>query len=210
MKLELPRILSNLAKYRPIFHSEADFQLALAWEIHQRYPDARVRLEYKPFADERIYADLWVSLGDAILAAELKYHTLTLSALVDGESFSLSNQGAQKDTRQRMFQDLWRLERISATVPNSNCFAIFLTNDAAFWKPASRLDTKDAAYRMTEGRELSPKSTTDAGYQMVTLKGVEMRLTGSYVFSWLPFSKVNGRGFAEFRYLLVPTHTNPR
>lgn len=29
--LDLPSLLAALAHHRPVFHSEADFQLALAW-----------------------------------------------------------------------------------------------------------------------------------------------------------------------------------
>lgn len=41
-------LMSQLAGTRPIFHSEADFQHALAWEIQNQHPQAAVRLEYRP------------------------------------------------------------------------------------------------------------------------------------------------------------------
>jgi hypothetical protein len=41
-------ILGALALKRPIFHSEADFQHAVAWEIHSRRPELSVRLEFRP------------------------------------------------------------------------------------------------------------------------------------------------------------------
>jgi hypothetical protein len=34
--LEISDVLSSLAKQRLVFHSEADFQHAFAWEIHAR------------------------------------------------------------------------------------------------------------------------------------------------------------------------------
>ena len=43
--VEIGEILSALAEQRPVFHSEADFQHAFAWEIHQQLPMASVRLE---------------------------------------------------------------------------------------------------------------------------------------------------------------------
>ena len=40
------KILSELSKERQIFHSEADFQHALAWKIHETYKDQfQIRLE---------------------------------------------------------------------------------------------------------------------------------------------------------------------
>jgi hypothetical protein len=45
MIFEVAEILSRLAKKRPIFHSEADFQHALAWEVRGMHADADIRLE---------------------------------------------------------------------------------------------------------------------------------------------------------------------
>jgi hypothetical protein len=43
--LEIGSILTDLAISRPIFHSEADFQHALAWKLQGRFPTAKIRLE---------------------------------------------------------------------------------------------------------------------------------------------------------------------
>lgn len=53
-------VFDDLLKERPVFHSEADFQHALAWSIHRVYPDAKIRLEYRPPSFGRHYVDLWV------------------------------------------------------------------------------------------------------------------------------------------------------
>ena len=45
--LDIHGLMSKLRKRRPIFHSEADFQHALAWEIHLANPSHQVRLEFK-------------------------------------------------------------------------------------------------------------------------------------------------------------------
>ena len=37
--------MDSLAAKRPIFHSEADFQHALAWEVQLAHPNAGIRLE---------------------------------------------------------------------------------------------------------------------------------------------------------------------
>ena len=59
----LDDVLRNLAARRPIFHSEADFQHALAQAIHEADPDIPIRPEYRPFPDERLYVDVWLG-GD--------------------------------------------------------------------------------------------------------------------------------------------------
>lgn len=46
--IDIATAISSLGRKRPIFHSEADLQHALAWEIHLALPDAAVRLEVQP------------------------------------------------------------------------------------------------------------------------------------------------------------------
>jgi hypothetical protein len=68
VSLELiPDVLTTLAQQRLLFHSEADFQHAFAWEIHKRLPQALVRLE-RPVLHENklLYVDIWVVHNDAL------------------------------------------------------------------------------------------------------------------------------------------------
>ena len=74
--LGISSLIEDLSLLRPVFHSEADFQHALAWHIREVMPDCQVRLEFKPFPAERVYLDIWLpTLGTAI---ELKYLTRKL------------------------------------------------------------------------------------------------------------------------------------
>ena len=69
-------LLATLANKRPVFHSEADFQHALAWELQLLYPNVNIRLEYRPPGfDRRNYMDIWVIDEDKAIAVELKYKT---------------------------------------------------------------------------------------------------------------------------------------
>ena len=86
-------VMTELAKTRPIFHSEADFQFALAWQIREMMPDSQIRLEFKPFPDERMYLDIW--LRDQETAIELKYLPRKLEHKYDSEQFILKEQSAQ-------------------------------------------------------------------------------------------------------------------
>jgi len=86
--LNLVSLLESLSAKRPLFHSEADFQHALAWEIHLQFPDAKIRLEYRPAGvSVKMYVDLWVVLADeTVWAIELKYKTRGLDIDLNGES----------------------------------------------------------------------------------------------------------------------------
>ena len=124
-------IMSELSCIRPIFHSEADFQHALAWQIHKVVPNCEVRLEYKPFPEERKYVDLWLSLTDIRVALELKYPTQILNCCEAAEAFSLRLHSARDHRRYDFLKDIERLEKISRQENVFRGFAIMLTNDSA-------------------------------------------------------------------------------
>jgi hypothetical protein len=48
MVFDVDATLAALAACRAVFHSEADFQHALAWQMQLADPAARVRLETRP------------------------------------------------------------------------------------------------------------------------------------------------------------------
>ena len=107
---ELHDVLSALAKGRPVFHSEADFQHALAWEPRSRRVSAHIRLERQVLP--RLHLDLSFNLGECVTAIELKYKTSRLNVLVSGEEFQLQNQAAEPPNRYQVIKDLVRVERL--------------------------------------------------------------------------------------------------
>ncbi|MEO6700226.1 MAG: hypothetical protein ABI140_02815 [Jatrophihabitantaceae bacterium] len=110
--VDVPTLLANLAARRPIFHSEADFQHALAWQFQLRHPDAQLRLETRP--RRHIHLDLCVRLPDRRIAIELKYLVARFEGDVDGEPFNLSNGGAQDISRHDVVKDIVRVETLLA------------------------------------------------------------------------------------------------
>ena len=98
MNISISEVLGTLSEQRPIFHSEADFQHAFAWQIHERLPGASVRLE-RPVESSQmnklLHVDIWVEQGGHILVIELKYKTRALQAHVGNERYALRSQSAQ-------------------------------------------------------------------------------------------------------------------
>ena len=93
--LDIPSLLRVLAEKRPVFHSEADFQHALAWELHGKWPQYGLRLEYRlPEVEPPVHLDIWWK-HERPCAIELKYKTRRLDTSVDGERFVLRNHAAQ-------------------------------------------------------------------------------------------------------------------
>lgn len=61
--LDIHEIMHLLSMWRPIFHSEADFQFSLAWLIKKKYPDCEIRLEFVPEFNPSLHLDILVILN---------------------------------------------------------------------------------------------------------------------------------------------------
>ena len=73
--LDIDGLMASLADRRKVFHSEADFQHALAWRIQQAMPESQIRLEVDVLQVERRrrFLDIWLPVEG--IAIELKYKT---------------------------------------------------------------------------------------------------------------------------------------
>lgn len=205
--LDLPWLLEKLSAERPVFHSEADFQFALAWHIQRTHPAAAIRLEYKPaYLHKRGYLDIWVRRGDSIDAIEVKYWKRRLDVEVAGERFDLSNQGAQDLARYDFFSDLARIESLVTANPAATGHVLALTNDSSYWQPPSSVrDPIDAAFRVHEGRVVTGELLWGQRAGAGTTRGREriLNLSGGFSLRWRDYSKVADGPAGTFRYLLA-------
>lgn len=68
------RAIDSIKEKRKVFHSEADFQFALAWEIKRLYPEVDVRLEYAYKVDDKIYhIDILVMIEGKFIATRKSF-----------------------------------------------------------------------------------------------------------------------------------------
>jgi hypothetical protein len=199
------RWVASLRRSRQVFHSEADFQHALAVAIAASDPAASVRLETRPAHGMRL--DLLVSRPDlrAWLAVELKYLTAAWSGEDGSERFELAGQGAQDIRAYDVVKDLQRVERLVDDRPGWSGLVLVLANDPAYWsRPRHGRATNADAFRIYEGQVLSGKRAwgpyTGAGTMKDREPAIELR--GSYQCHWSQYSSLPGmRG--TFRLLAL-------
>ena len=206
MTFDLIDILKTLAVRRPVFHSEADFQHALAWIIHERHPNFEVRLEYRPNKlKQKTYLDIWFGHTGAIYAIELKYKTRRLQVMVGEEPFDLLDQSAQDIARYDFCKDIGRIEALASAYPGLTGFAVLLTNDRGYWRRSSRDGSVDGAFRLHEGARLSGRLEWAGHASAGTTKGRTdpIRLMREYSLNWITYSKCGDRGNNEFRMAIV-------
>jgi len=210
ISMDITAILHTLSQKRPIFHSEADFQHALAWEIHEAIIGSSIRLEYKPQSiKDRIYLDLWVLDGSKKIPIELKYKTRKMKVIYNNETFELTDQGAQDLGRYDFLKDIQRVEQVIAAEESEKGYVILLTNDSAYWKFPYRLDTVDAAFRIHEGREVTGELAWSDLAAAGTTKSREtpIQLYNTYLLNWFDYSMHGEINYGQFRLLIVEVMT---
>lgn len=205
--MDFDSLMRGLARRRPVFHSEADFQFALSRQIEER--DYEVRLE-RPFRSGRRSRRVDIWLPHEEIAVELKYFTRRMCATVEDEEFDLKDHAATDLARYGFLADVQRLEgllRDGGGVVRTG-FAVLLTNVPGMWdRPRRR--TNDEAFLVYDGRkDVTGKLQWAKDGSLLT--DDEISLDGSYTMNWKDYSDVdveNGR----FRYLclsvLIPENT---
>ena len=199
-------VLALLAERRPVFHSEADFQHALAWQMHLSSPDADIRLEKQvATGGTRVHLDLLLQSAAGQVAIELKYKTRSAKLSHANEDFFLRNQSAQDIGRHDFLKDIQRLEKYVEEHPRAEGFAILLTNDRSYWMESKKKDSVDSEFRVHEGRVLRGGATWGVKASAGTKHKREepINLKGSYKVQWVKYFSF-GLGIAdEFRYALL-------
>lgn len=199
-------LIGSLADVREVFHSEVDFQHALAWHIRQAMPGSQVRLEVDVMQVElrRRFLDIWLPVEG--FAIELKYKTPGLELRQDDEPFVLRDQSAQVQGRYDFLRDIQRLELIRSELEQCKAgYAVLLTNYSSDWKGPTNRDTVDADFRVHEGREISGELAWAVRASSGTVGGRKspIQIRGSYPLRWQDYSSFPGMSYGSFRYFAV-------
>lgn len=204
-RLPLTRVLDRLAARRPVFHSEADFQFEFARTLADLDPSLQIRLEV-PHRDPKggtRYVDLVCYDSTQRTLVEFKYvtryRTWTAS---DGEEFHLKNHAAMDLARLHVVHDVHRLEALTSERDSTTGIALLLTNVPALWQPPTgRRETRDAAFRLHEGRP-PLIGTLTWGPEGSRHQGNQRTLTGTYPTTWHDYTPADAPGAGDhFRWL---------
>lgn len=209
ISFDINRCLFSLQKKRPIFHSEADFQFALSWEIKSHYPDANVRLEYCPSKSSNMHIDILVFYRNETIPIELKYKTAKLEFGLGNELFNLKNHGAQDLGKYDCLKDIQRLENLSSLLIGfSKGYTVWLTNEASYWNPPSRKNTVYEAFSIHQSAQKHGRMEWLPHAGAGTIRGREtpIFLNGTYIINWKCYSDIGCKN-GIFKYATL-TITN--
>lgn len=216
MSMNIDAVMKSLSKHRPLFHSEADFQHSLAWEIHKMFPNTEIRLEYKAFPEKsqnRTYHDIVVMSNSKKIFIELKYLTKKFKdgiVISNGEMFTLLNHAAQDLIRYDFFKDIERLEISHKELKNiTGCYAILLTNDHTYWNPPKKIESIDRDFKIHEGRQFNGENGRvilkwkgNFSKNSVKKREAPIKISDRYQMKWADYSSLGETG-GKFRFLLI-------
>ena len=203
--IDIQGCIVELKKKRPIFVSEADFQLELAWILKDKYPSAKVRCEYAPSINPDMHIDILVIIDGKWIPIELKYKTKGCSKEFDGDTYHLKNHGAKDVNCYLYLKDIQRIESVRENVPVfEEGYTIFITNEKSYLKPPQKMNCVYADFALAEGVEKCGIMDWAEGTGAGTKRGMEkpIELLSSYLMQWEEYSELDDSNTGTFWYLV--------
>lgn len=203
--LDIHLAFEKLREKRPIFHSEADFQFAFAWEIQRLYPLADIRLECPSIEEPNKYIDIIVRHEGLVYPVELKYKTKKLSISIRDEMYSLKDHGAQDLGAYDSIKDICRIESFASRLAGFRYgYVIWLTNDPFYWRLPSRPDVGYAEFSVHNGAKkrglMRWGNSVSAG--TIHKRESDLFLRGEYEIIWEDYSDLVTKN-GLFKYAVI-------
>lgn len=200
---DIKKIIKMLMKKRPVFVSEADFQLEFAWVIKKLYPKFKVRLEYVPEFDRKMHIDILVITDKGWIPIELKYKTKRCTVKEGNETYVLANHGAKDVNCYLYLKDIQRIENIKKKkgIQFVEGYTVMLTNEESYINAPKNSNVIYADFSLHKDAIKTGKMEWGEKASEGTKKGHEkpIVLEGKYPIHWNDYSKVEGK-YGEFKY----------
>lgn len=212
MKKVIIDVLNNLAKRRPLFWSEADFQFEFAWELHTKLDGkAKIYLERRFEIDmdssdnaneksnqsttnkslNKLYVDIWIEYKKVTYPIELKYTTKRCKVNDDKNQVKTKEQSARDAGCYRFLWDIKRLEEIKTSLSPKEVkgYAIMLTSDAGYYEERkTKQPTLFDNFRLTEGRTIPPPDSSDREFKWILNKIAAEKIKSHWTKHWPEFT----------------------
>jgi len=209
--VDLNTLLKTLCESRPVFHSEFDFQHALAWQIHESWTGYSVRLEYPLSPEESNRLDILAFDDKESIAIELKYKKKALKTEIGSESFTLKQDAAWPINRYYFLKDVQRLEQFVNKGKDTTGYAILLTNEGSYWNlpkhdpnvcPDFSIHDRNTIHGTLRWGPKASSGTRKGREQPIVIKGTYTLVWQDY-YEVTPTPQMPLAASGKFRYLLV-------
>lgn len=203
------KAMETLLKDRRVFHSEADFQFSLGWELKMLNNDLKIIME-RPFqfnnkldddtkTKTKIELDLLIKNGSKKYGIELKYVTKELVVKVNDELFDLKNHMATNLRRYDFYKDISRLESLKINKEIDKGYVIFLTNVPSYQKSTNGMAEK---FNFADGCKISQGKYDWSGKRPTekSHRKEEIEIKQQYYCRWNEYSTIDNH---VFKYILL-------
>ncbi len=202
--MNIQKIIKKLSETRPVFCSEADFQLALAWQIKEIYKEeVEVRLEYCFPERPDWHIDIVVIQGNKRYPIELKYKTKKAEIEYKKEKFILKNQAAQNLGKYDFWNDVYRIETLKndERLNIEKGYVIMITNDLSYLDKSGK-NAMSYNFGIYKDRVVNKETLIWQGEpsKAITNNRKILDIKGDYKCHWVRYSK---KIEEEFNYLLL-------
>jgi hypothetical protein len=155
--------VGTLSSRRPVFHSEADFQHELAWDLRRKFTDEEIEIRLErpvQIQGRRCALDMFCRFGGESIGVELKYKTRKHQCDLNGERFDLAQHAATPLGRYDILADVERLERLVEAGSIDSGYVVAITNEPSYWstRPARG---NGAAFSLHEGNNVPPHTSLE-------------------------------------------------
>jgi hypothetical protein len=196
--MDLLPVMQSLSRKRPVFHSEADFQFAFAWEIQSAYPEADIRLEVPVIAGARERIDILVRFNGKRYPIELKHLTQDFDIEHQSERFTHKYGYVHSLDAYACVKDIQRVETwVEQHSDSDSGFVVWLANDAFWWKSKPRPAERYIEFSL---HEAAIKRGTMKGN--IEGKQKEISLCGEYTIHWRNYSALSAPN-GVYKYVLM-------
>jgi hypothetical protein len=199
----LHKILKELSKERPIFHSEADFKFALAWKIKEKVCPEKIIIEYPVnIENKRIYIDIYFKKGEKEYFFELKYKTKKFEVDYEDMKYILKDQKACDLGRYDFIKDISRLERIICEQQNKFGYVIFLSNDEKYLQ-GTKNTNQDFSFNIGNKTTIicgEKNWSEEKNIENLGSRRNSLIINNDYFIKWRDYSKFEN---IKFNYLLI-------
>lgn len=203
-KKELQEWVSNLAINRPIFYSEADFQLELGFKLKSKGHE--VRLERPIHAKDGKTFELDIVVDNEVVI-ELKYKKIDCKYVIGNEIFILKKDGGGKENRYKIFKDVWRVRHLVERKSFKEGFVVLMTNDEQYWNCVSK-KLHAHQFDLSDGRALIKGQTLEMGGKKKLYNPIEINFNDE--LKWVDYRTPNQSDNPNtgFRFLVIDVNNS--
>ncbi len=204
MKRIIEEALKRLGNREQIFHSEAEFQFKLAWEIKEANSDISIDFEF-PFelgidnTTHRSEIDLILKNSTSSCAIELKY------AKGELEYNGYDLRGKPSDECHEILKDILRMEKYKTKMKKaSEAYVLVIANNTSYWKrPSEKVKNAKDMY-LTQGITMKPGLYEyRKGSILQSHTKLNIELSNSYTIDWKDYCTIPAPKNFKFKYLLL-------